>query len=91
MLYQETGCLPLENVITARRLLYLQAILHKEEHEIIRKVYTEQKQNPCKGDWVNLVEADMKQLENELDDESIASLSVEAYKKVVMTKIREKP
>ena len=90
MIYLETGCLPLENVITARRLLYLQTILQRDENETIRRVYMEQKKNPCKGDWVTLIEADMKHLEIELTDETIASLGADVYKKIVMTKIREK-
>ena len=32
MLFLETACLPLEYVITARRLLYLQTILHRQEN-----------------------------------------------------------
>ena len=90
MLFLETGCLPLEYVITARRLLYLQTILHRQENEIIRKVYMEQKINPCKGDWVTLIEADMNDFQITMDDKMIQSLSVEQYKKVIMEKIRQK-
>ena len=35
MLILETGCIPLEYVITARRLLDIQTILHRQENAII--------------------------------------------------------
>ena len=44
----------------------------------------EQKINPCKGDWVTLIEADMNDFQITMDDKKIQSLSVEQYKKVIM-------
>ena len=68
MLYLETGCLPLSHIITVRRLMCLHTKLQGPETEIIRKVFTEQKRNPCKGDWVTLVEADMFGIEGSCED-----------------------
>ena len=50
----------------------------------------EQKINPCKGDWVTLIEADMNDFQITMDEKKIQSLSVEQYKKVIMEKIRQK-
>ena len=57
-LYLETGATPLKNVITSRRLLYLQTILKRPHSEVIRKVYEAQRKNPPKGDWVKQVDED---------------------------------
>ena len=40
----------------------LHTILQRPETEIFRKVFTEQRKNPCTGDWITLVEAELKEL-----------------------------
>ena len=90
MLYLETGCLPLLDVITARRLLYLQTILKRPDHEVLKRVYMEQKKNPCRGDWVKLVEADLVELEISYNEEKIASVSEDIFKKQIMSSLRKK-
>ena len=72
MLYLETGALPLSHVIAVRRLLYLQNILKKHLTEITRKVYIAQKENPCKGDWITIIEGDKQNYGINLSDEMIA-------------------
>ena len=89
MLYLETSCLPLSHVITVRRLLYLQQILKRSEDEIIKKVYLEQKKNPCTGDWVKLIEADLIELQIDFDEEKIAALSEEGFRRIIMGRIRK--
>ena len=88
MLYLETGCLPLSQVITVRRLMYLHTILQRPETEIVRKVFTEQRNNPCKGDWVTLVEADLKELG--MDFELIGRCSEDVFRQQISKKIRDK-
>ena len=88
MLYLETGCLPLTDVVTVRRLMYLHTILQRPKTEIVRKVFSEQKNNPCKGDWVTLVEADMAELDINFDQ--IEGCSVEIFRKQIVGKIRNR-
>ena len=45
-LYLETGTLPLKHVITCRRLLYLKTILQREDHELVKRIYKIQQENP---------------------------------------------
>ena len=45
-LYLET--LPLKHVITCRRLLYLKTILKREDHELVKRIYRAQQENPLK-------------------------------------------
>ena len=89
MLYLESGALPPQHVITVRRLSYLQTILKRHDTEIIRKVYSAQKRNPCKGDWIKLVETDMKQIELNIEDEHIEQINENDFKKVIQSKVRQ--
>ena len=50
----------------------------------------EQKKNPCRGDWVKLVEADLVELEISYDEEKIASVSEDIFKKQFMSSLRKK-
>ena len=49
-LYLETGATPLKQVITSRRIIYLQTILKRPGTELTHKVYKAQQENPVKGD-----------------------------------------
>ena len=61
-LYLEVGATPIQWVIAQRRLNYLKHILSKEDHELVKKVYLAQKENPTFGDFVNLAQQNMKDL-----------------------------
>ena len=54
-LFLEAGTLPIKYIWAARRLLYLQTILNRDNSELIKRVYLAQKANPKKGDFVELV------------------------------------
>ena len=59
MLYLKTGELNISSVISVRRLLYWHNILRRHKRELISKVYYAMKGKPIKGDWIELVEADL--------------------------------
>ena len=61
-LYLETGTMPLRWIIAQRRINYLKHILTRNEEELIKKVFNAQKERPTKGDFVTLVETDLKKL-----------------------------
>ena len=61
-LYLETGSIPLKWVISQRRLNYLKHILNRDSDELIKKVYLAPKEKPTRGDFVKLVENDLKEL-----------------------------
>ena len=61
-LYLETGSTPIKWVLKQRRINYLKHILSLEENEIVKKVFTAQKENPTSGDFVQLVEKDLMDL-----------------------------
>ena len=89
ILYLETACLPLKDVITVRRMLYLHTILERQDNEIIKKVYMAQKKQPCPGDWVKLIEADKRDLDITLEDSEIALMSSEDFTNLVKAKVRQ--
>ena len=62
MRYLETAELPLKNGISVRRLLCVHTIIKRHKSEITRKVYTEMKEDPYKGDWINLVKKDLENI-----------------------------
>ena len=49
----------------------MHTILRRHDTDIIKKVYNAQRKSPCKGDWVILVEDDMKALDIDYNEEII--------------------
>ena len=60
MLFLETGELPLQNVISVRRLLFFHTIISRHENEITSKVYMAMKEDPIKGDLIELIKKDLE-------------------------------
>ena len=60
-LYLETGALPVRFVIASKRINYLNHIHRTQEHELLKRVFTAQQENPSKGDWYKLVQQDLIQ------------------------------
>ena len=82
-LYLETGTLPIRWIIPQRRINYLKHILSRNESELIRKVFTAQKANPNQGDFIKLVEADLKKFELTYDEVASMELSKMKLKKML--------
>ena len=60
-------------IISSRRINYLKTILDREDNELIKRIYNEQKDNPTKGDWIELVKEDYTMIEEEINEEDIKS------------------
>ena len=67
----------------------LQTILKRHENEIIRKIYSAQKKNPIRGDWIKLVEADIKELEMNIEVEYIEQMNENNFKEMIQRKVRQ--
>ena len=89
MLYLETAQLPIEGVISVRRLLYLHEILSRNESELIHEVYIAMKEAPLKDDWYHLVRKDIDNLNLKLTDNQISKLSKQDFKILIKNKIRQ--
>ena len=88
MLYLETAQVPVKSVIIVRRLLYLQTILHRHKDELTRQIYDAMKEDPIKDDWIHLVWKDISDINLNLSDDQIGSLSKSEFKKIVKSKMR---
>merc|ERR1719319_2166555 len=82
-LYLETGCVPIKWIIAQRRINYLQHILSRKDGELIKQVLEAQKENPVAGDFVKLVENDLKCLGLKYSDLQITKLSKRELGKIV--------
>ena len=67
-LYLETGSLPLEFIISIRRMIYLKTLLMRNEEELTKRILEEQQKNPTPGDFVELVENDFMKIGKKYDD-----------------------
>ena len=88
-IYLETGCVPLRYVISSRRLMYLHHIVHREDKELIKRVYDAQKTNPTKGDFADIVRNDLKLLGEDFSDELVKSMTKKELKTLIKDKMEE--
>ena len=88
-LYLEAGAIPIRFIISSRRLMFLQTILKRSEDELTRRVYMAQKDDPVKGDFVNLVKSDLEMFDGSIDQEYIQLKSKSSLKEEIKEKIRK--
>ena len=88
--YLELGITPVRFVVKEKRLTFLKYILSEGKETMIRQVYEEQKKSSKKGDFVNLVTTDLKDMEIEMTDRDIEGMTKRKWKKLVNNKIKEK-
>ena len=87
-LFLEAGATPIRYLISCRRLLYLHTILHRSEEELIRRVYTAQKEDALPGDFFQLVQDDFKLIGKVFSDQYIQQSSRNSFKYEIKEKIR---
>ena len=87
--YLESGATAIRHLVSSRRLIYLQAILKRSDTELTKRILIAQKNDPSPGDFVKLVEKDLKNVDINMDYKQIQEMSVEPYKKMVKKKVRE--
>ena len=88
-LYLEMGALPITHVIRVRRLLYLQTILKRHNDELIKRVYSSQKENPVAGDWCEIVKDDLEKIQLDMSDTEIEEMSTYDSKKMIKRRVRQ--
>ena len=88
-LYLETGAAPIRFLISSRRMIYLQTIVKRSDNEVTKKIYQAQKDDPVKGDYIELVKADFELIEESLDESVIMRCGVESYKSFIKAKVRK--
>ena len=69
--------------------MFLQTILKRSEDELTRRVYMAQKDDPVKGDFVNLIKSDLEMFDGSIDQEYIQLKSKSSLKEEIKEKIRK--
>ena len=70
-------------------MLFLKAILDKNEQSLVAKFFKLQLEQPTKGDWVSTCINDLKEMNVELDLNEIRMMTKENFKKIIKMKISE--
>ena len=63
--------------------MFHQHILTREDSEIIKKVYTKQKESNIKGDWFRMLVEDFEFIQVEMKEDTSISTPKEQYRKLV--------
>ena len=83
--YLELGVIPFRFHLMARRIMYFQTIMAREDDEITKKIVIYQKEAQIKGDFYMQVSSDLKDLgisETEITTKSSIALKEELDKKI---------
>ena len=67
--------------------MYLWHILHRDDSELIKKIYLTQKLKYNRGDWGKIIEEEMRKYQIEMSDEEISMMSREKFKSLVDKKV----
>ena len=86
-LYLETGSVKISDIVSSRRLNYLQTLLARDEEELTNRVIRGQEIQPTPGDYILLVKDDCAKIEMDYDEHFILSSGSE-YKLYIKKKIR---
>ena len=91
MLYLETAELDIPNVLSVRRIMFWHNIVKRHKKELISKVYNAMKNKPVKGDWIHLLDEDLKSIGLSLDFEELAvQMTKQQFKEVIKSRIKQK-
>ena len=69
--------------------MYHHEILSRDDNETIKKIYTKQKEDKTRGDWVTLLEADFQFIGIDLKEEEICSITKSEYKEKIKSLLKE--
>ena len=86
-LYLETGSIKISQIISSRRLIYLQTLLKRDDEELTKRILREQQKNPCPGDFALLIKDDCKKIDK-LYDENFILASGSGYKAFIKQQIK---
>lgn len=87
-LYLETGCIQLNNMVSMGRIMYLHHILNRNDSELIKRVFSAQRESPTPGDFVELVKSDLQSIGEIFDENAILGRSKIQYKNFIKEKVR---
>ena len=83
LLFLEGGRLPVNFIISKRRLMYLWHILTRDRNELINKVYFVQSIKCTQGDWFMMIQSEKLKYNILLSDDEISKLSKQKFRILV--------
>ena len=86
-MFLELAVLPVKYVMITKTLNFLRYILGESTTSMIRQVYDVLKQESFKGDFVNCVQTDLKEIKLNMDDLDIENLSKIKWTNIVKAKV----
>ena len=86
-LYIECGKMPIKFIIKMRRMMFHWHIMSRNKNELLFKIYTAQKLASSVHDRVHQIDKDKEELNLELSDEEIRSMTKQQFKKLLKQKI----
>ena len=89
-LYLEAGVVPIRFIISTRRLIYHQTILKRNNIELTKRIYEEQKINPTRGDFSELIKEDFRMIDIPQNDELIKNTNTHTYKLFIKSRVKSK-
>ena len=60
-----------DNEKNRNMLMYLQMILNREDDELVKRIFTAQKSNPCSGDFTELIKKDFQGIKVEYNERKV--------------------
>ena len=87
-LFLETSAIPIDFILTSRRLNYLHTILSRGDSEITKKIYFAQKNDPIKGDWALKIQEDMLKIQLNMDESDICKMKKSLFKNLIRRNVR---
>ena len=88
-LFLETGAIPIDFIISSRRISYLYEILNRSDNELLKRVYLAQLDNPSPGDFVNLVETDCIKIGITTNQDWVCNTPKYIFQKWLRQKVKE--
>ena len=67
-------------------MMFFQTLLKRDDNEITKKVYISQKNNPVKGDWVELLAKDFKDIDMPMNEDIIMNKTKAQFKSRIKKK-----
>ena len=86
--YLDTCAWPLRFILMGRQLMFYWTILHKKESELVKNVFSAQRDFPSEGDWISEVRGVLKKCAIEYTEEQISKMSEYKFKRIVKESIQ---
>ena len=87
--FLELGILPIEVLLKAKRIVYLQYILKREEGETLYSFLMTQWHHEVEGDWTKEIRMNLEEFKIPCDFEQMQSMSTLSFKNKVKRKAKE--